>query len=251
MPPRFPDPAWPTSPRILLLDDDGAYAGQLAAYLEAHGCIVRAALTVAEFDRELGGFRPDLVLLDQRLGEITGTEVLRGLRARTRVPCIVVTGLSDTTDRIVNLELGADDEIEKSAPPRELLARIRAVLRRHGEHAAPGAEDTVGWGGGWVLSLARRELRQPDGTPCPLTTAEFEMLRLLVESAGVPVSRATLCERVFGRRHEPSDRAVDTVVRKLRYKILDRGGDPAIRTVRPVGYVFVGTSPPPGREEAA
>lgn len=241
-----PEAAAQARPRVLMLDDDLAYCQQLSAYLGHHGFTVIPAQTAREFEEKLGATRPDLILLDQRLGETTGTEVLKRIRGSTTVPCIIITGLSETMDRIINLEIGADDEIDKSIEPRELLARIRAVLRR-GTRAVPGAAAAAAPAAanaaksGWKFAVSTRELRRPDGSLCHLTSAEFELLRILFESPGVPVSRSVLSERVFGRSYEVGDRAVDTVVKKLRQKIQpDETESTFIQSVRPVGYVFVG-----------
>ena len=229
-------------PRIFLLDDDPAYCEQLSAYLELQGYTVLAALDATRLESCLADFAPDLVLLDQRLGQTTGTEVLKRMRQHSNVPCIVVTGLSDPLDRIVNLEVGADDEIEKLVAPRELLARIRAVLRRGARTSPPEtvAEAAAPTEGGWNFLISKRELRRPDGSVCHLTSAEFELLRLLHEAAGAPVSRATLSERVFGRTFAAHDRAVDTAVNKLRRKLEPGSDSTVIKSVRPIGYVFAG-----------
>lgn len=235
------------APKILVLDDDPDYCAQLAGYLEAYGFRVSTAQTQGTFAARLAECEPDLIILDQTLGDTTATDVLRGLRARLDTPCIVVSGLADPLERVVNLELGADDEVAKSIPPRELLARIRSLLRRTRRMAAPrpasppdatpiaaDPEDR------WVLSRERRELRRPDGRDCGLTTAEFETLRILVDRRSQPVSRKELMQRVFQRPWKADDRAVDTVVRKLRRKIAGAAGDRVIKAVRPMGYVFVG-----------
>jgi DNA-binding response OmpR family regulator len=230
------------APNILILDDDLAYCDAMSAYLEAHGCRVAAIQDPAGLDAALSATATDLLLLDQRLGSTTGTDVLLRIRAVTNLPCIVVTGQSDATDRIVNLEIGADDEVEKTVPPREMLARIRSVLRRH-RGAAPAlaaAAPPRSASNGWHFSLARRELQRPDGTLCPLTTAEFETLRVLYEANGAPVTRAELCMQVFRRPMDPTDRAVDTAVRKLRQKLDTENGSRVIKTVRSVGYMFAG-----------
>lgn len=232
----------PAVPRILLLDTDAAYGSELAAYLEANGCKVRSVQEGREFNQYLLSFAPDLVLINQSLRETTGTDVLRSLRRTAEIPCIMLTERPDLTDRVVNLEIGADDDLDKSVNPRELLARIRTVLRRSFSPASARTPHQVGIRrpAGWRLSIERRELLRPSGTPCKLTSAEFETLRLLYEEAGKPVSRSTLCERVFGRPFRPGDRAIDTVVKKLREK-LEPGEDArSIKTVRPIGYVFTG-----------
>jgi DNA-binding response OmpR family regulator len=235
-------------PRILLLDDDAAFCDAMTAYLEAQGCIVVAIQRPDGLEAAIVKHSPDILLLDQRLGETTGTQLLREMRTRSNLPCIIVTGASDPVDRILNLELGADDEIDKAITPRELLARIRAVLRRERRAPIERAQDAPG--SGWQFLVSKRELRRPDGSECHLTTAEFETLRLLVESQGVAVSRALLCRRVFGRPFQPSDRGVDTVIKKLRLKIDPPGMTTCIRSVRPTGYVFT-NFPQTGGEEVS
>ena len=228
-----------TAQRILLFDDDPAYCGEMSRYLEAYGFVVTAVLNVADFADRMARETPDLILLDQRLGDTTGTEILRGLRTQTDTPCIIVTGAPDPLDRVVNLELGADDEVDKSVRPRELLARIRAVLRRS-RPAPPAAPPSPTPRERWTLHPERRELLGHDGAACLLTAAEFMTLRMLNERRGRSVSRPELMGAVFGRIWKPEDRAIDTVVRKLRHKIAPLGGDGGIKAVRGNGYVFVG-----------
>jgi DNA-binding response OmpR family regulator len=227
-----------SAPTILILDDDANYCDAMQAYLESHGCRVNAIQDPAKLDAALVARDTDLLLLDQRLGGTTGTEVLMRIRTVTNLPCIVVTGQSDATDRIVNLEIGADDEVEKTVPPREMLARIRSVLRRHrGQPLVPAAAAA---GPRWQLSLARRELYRPDGTLCRLTTVEFDTLCVLYEANCATVSRAELSVKVFRRPYVPSDRAVDTAVRKLRQKLGPEQGHRIIKSVRSTGYMFAG-----------
>lgn len=228
----------PTSPRILVVDDDPDFAQLLGDYLGLHGCTVQAAQDEAGLRTAVDSFTPDLVLLDQRLGHVSGTDVLRGLRAVSDVPCIIVTGASETMDRIVNLEIGADDEIEKSITPREMLARIRSVLRRRRREGDPPAEQARP---SWHLDTERRVLRRPGGAICALTNAEFETLQMLHAAKGNPVSRAELCRHVFGRPFRVGDRAVDTIVKNLRRKIEPEASEfVSIQAVRTFGYVFVG-----------
>lgn len=226
--------------RVLIMDDDPAYGATLSAYLAEHGLQATLETEAALLAEAVRDSRADILLLDQRLGETTGTEVLLRLRATSDIPCIIVTGFSEPTDRIINLELGADDEVSKSASPRELLARIRTVLRRHGRAArAPAAEGRPD-PSRWTFSVERRELLRPGGARCHLTTAEYETFRVLHEAAGRPVSRHQLSLAVFGRPFEADDRAVDTVIRKLRRKLDDWPEPRVIKTVRPMGYVFTG-----------
>lgn len=231
-----------TAPRILILDDDPDYCVQLSGYLEAYGFEVAAVHTRHSFLAQLSEAQPDLIILDQRLGETSASDVLRALRARFDTPCIVVSGLADPLERVVNLELGADDEVAKSVAPRELLARIRSLLRRSNRATPtrtvlPAPAEAAGR---WILLRERRELLRPDGRDCCLTTAEFETLRILVDRRSQPVTRKELMHAVFHRPWKSDDRAVDTVVRKLRRKIAGDRGDGGIKAVRPTGYVFVG-----------
>ncbi len=241
--------------RILLVDDDAAFCDQASAYLAQHGCNVLALTDPLGLPEALAEFRPQLVLLDQRLGVVSGTEVLKTLRNGTTTPCIIITGCSDPLDRIVNLELGADDEVEKSMAPRELIARIRGVLRRSGLHedsafdvgrAVPAYDGMRGAlpaaaRSGWRFDTGRRLLLRPDGSNCDLTTAEYETFRVLHDALGETVARSELSLRVFHRPWRANDRGVDTVIKKLRQKIERDTSDPqCIKTVRQVGYVFVG-----------
>ncbi|MDB5414546.1 MAG: DNA-binding response regulator [Rubritepida sp.] len=227
--------------RILIVDDDPDFAELLAEYLGLHSCQVEAVHDVAQLPAAMRDFAPDLVLLDQRLGAVSGTDVLRGLRAASDVPCIMVTGNSETMDRIVNLELGADDEMEKTITPREMLARIRSVLRRRRREEEPAPAAPAVPQRSWNLDTERRMLRHPDGAVCPLTNAEFETLQMLHAAKGRPVSRMDLCSQVFGRPFRAGDRAVDTIVKNLRRKIEPEAGDfVTIQAVRTFGYVFVG-----------
>ncbi len=223
-----------TRHRIVLLDDDVAYAESLAAFLNAQGCEVHTLHDADRLEAEMAEVQPDLLLLDQCLGTTTGTDILRAIRASSGVPCIVITGVSNPLDRIVNLEIGADDEVDKSASPRELLARIRAVSRRCQKPAAPGGPRR------WALDVDRRELRRPDGSLCHLTSSEFDLLKALWDAKGQPVSRATLMKNVYRRPFTATDRAVDTGVLKLRGKIDPPGASTSIKTVRGIGYAFVG-----------
>lgn len=230
-----------TQTRILLVDDDGIFAEQLSAYLSQHGFDTRCLLDVAQFADVFASHAPGLVILDQRLGTVTGTDLLKYMRERSDVPCIILTGHSDPLDRIVNLEVGADDEVHKSVAPREILARIRSVLRRvRGQPLPARALPVTAAATGWRLDKARRRLSKGDGQPCPLTTAEYETLVLLHDNMGSPVSRDAISQHVFRRPWREGDRAVDTVIKKLRRKIEPKPEEPeSIKTVRQLGYVFV------------
>lgn len=215
--------------RILLLDQDADHLRRLTQYLTGHGYRVSAIQDAGELPGRLQFEAPDLILLEQRLGEVTGTDVLGRIRAVSSVPVIILTASSDPVDRIINLEMGADDQVHKSVPQREIMARMRAVLRRMRQPTESPRQ-------GWMISEARRDVLRPDGSACGLTTAEFGVLREMVAMQGEAVSRADLSRRVFGRELNPGDRAVDTVICKLRQKL----GPGVIVTVRPAGYAFAG-----------
>jgi DNA-binding response OmpR family regulator len=227
----------PPPSRILIVNDDPGFVQLLGDYLRLHGYQVQAARDELQLRSAVDNFAPDLVLLDQRLGHVSGTDVLRGLRVVSDVPCIIVAGVSETMDRIVNLEIGADDEMEKTVAPREMLARIRSVLRRRRREGNPSAEPARP---NWHLDIERRTLRRPGGEICPLTNAEFETLRMLHAANGNPVGRAELCRHVFRRPFRVGDRAVDTIVKNLRHKIEPEASEfVSIQAVRAFGYVFV------------
>lgn len=222
-------PARGPAERILLLDQDAQHLRRLTQYLTGHGYRVVAIQDARELPLRMHLETPDLILLEQRLGGVTGTEVLGQIRAISSVPVIILTAQSDPVDRIINLEMGADDQVHKSVPEREIMARMRAVLRR----VQPAADRPPC---GWAISELRRDVVRPDGSGCGLTTAEFGVLRELAKASGAAVSRGELSKRVFGRPLHPGDRAVDTVICKLRQKL----GPGVIVTVRPAGYAFAG-----------
>lgn len=219
---------------ILLIDDDAAFGEELAAFLEDHGMICDAVADPAAALPRMADTKPDLMLLDQRLGATTGTEILRQVRSISELPCVILTGLDDPVDRILGLELGADDYIQKTAMPREILARIRAVLRRvrPAAAAAPQAHD-------WELRAPEHELYRPDGIPCRLTFAEFALLNALVSARGEPISRDVLTEQVFDRPYRPGDRAIDSLIVRLRRKLEPDPEQPVvIKSARQQGYLF-------------
>lgn len=227
------------SETILLVDDDPAFAEELTSFLEAHGLRCAAVTDPVRALPLLREVRPDLLLLDQRLGAVTGMEVLRRVRVESDVACVILTGLQDPIDRILGLELGADDYIHKTAMPREILARLRAVLRR----IRPPVLVTrpPSGSGAWDFRIAERELIRPDGSRCHLTSAEFGLLRCLVEQRGEPMTREALTEQVFGRPYRAGDRAIDGLVVRLRRKIEpDPDAPMVIKSVRQQGYVFAG-----------
>ena len=218
--------------RISLVDDEPEFVAELATYLEDNGYAVIHHVTGAGFLSGLSADRPDLAILDHRLRGETGIGVLRRLRDISDIPCIMLTGSCDELDRILSLELGADDHVAKGTSPRELLARMAAVLRRAGVPRRP----TEG-SGGWHVDEAQRDVLRPDGTGIGLTAAEFRVLGVLMNRPGQVVERETICEEALGRTWHAEDRSVDVLVAKLRRKL---DGQDCIRSLRGRGYLFAG-----------
>lgn len=239
--------------RILVVDDDLRLRDLLKRYLSEQGFAVDTVPDGAALDRALTRSRYDLLVLDVMLPGEDGFAICRRLRssagAEASIPLIMLTAKGDDVDRIVGLEMGADDYLPKPFNPRELVARINAVLRRQAPLPTPGAPsegDEVATFGPFILNLGTRELLR-DGKGLAMTTGEFSLLKVLVQHARTPQSRDKLTELARGREHDSFDRAIDVQVSRLR-KLL--GEDPVnpryIQTVWGLGYVFV----PDGRKHA-
>ena len=232
--------------RILVVDDDLRLRDLLRRYLTEQGFAADTVPDGAALDRAFTRNRYDLIVLDVMLPNEDGFAICRRVRAsataEANIPIIMLTAKGDDIDRIGGLEIGADDYMAKPFNPRELVARINAVLRRQAPLPTPGAPaetDTVIGFGPFSLNLGTRELLR-DGKPLPMTTGEFGLLKVLVEHARVPLSRDKLTELARGREHDSFDRAIDVQVSRLR-KLL--GEDPSnprfVQTVWGLGYVFV------------
>lgn len=226
-------------PHILVVDDDREIRDLLARFLRGHGLRVSVARDGREMRAGFDEARYALVVLDLMLPGEDGLSLLRWVRAQGRVPVVMLTAMGEEADRIVGLELGADDYLAKPFSPRELLARIRAVLRRaegSGERTAPASGFSFA---GWTLETARRRLLDPAGIEVALTGNEYELLVALLERAGRVLTRDILLDLVHGRSTGPFDRAVDVAVSRLRRKLDDGGKAPEIiKTVRGGGYVL-------------
>jgi two-component system, OmpR family, phosphate regulon response regulator OmpR len=220
--------------RILMIEDDERLGAMVAEYLGPHGFEVNLAPTAARglAQAEKGGFAA--VLLDVMLPDLDGFEVCRRIRAGSDLPVLMLTARGDDTDRIVGLEIGADDYLPKPFNPRELLARLRAVLRRRQE---PPARPTLRFG---RLEIDRAErVVRVEGEERPLTSYQFDLLVALAESAGRVLSRESLMQRVRGGTAEAFDRSIDVHVSRIRAAVEDDPRHPRrIVTVRGVGYVF-------------
>ncbi|MCU0868439.1 MAG: response regulator transcription factor [Burkholderiales bacterium] len=226
------------SPRLLIVDDDRALAAMVVEYLDGFGMRADVAATVAEGLAKFDATPYDALILDVMLPDGDGLEVCRTLRARSRVPVLMLTARGDPADRIVGLELGADDYLPKPFEPRELLARVRALLRRAAPAATTGDAREVLRFGRLEIDRDAREVRV-DGARRGLTSYQFDLLWVLASHPGRVLSRATLLDLVRGESLEAFDRSLDVHVSRIRAAIEDDPRDPRrIVTVRGAGYVF-------------
>jgi two-component system phosphate regulon response regulator OmpR len=236
------------SQHILVVDDDPRIRTMLRRYLEGEGFRVTEASAGAAMRAAFDKGDVDLVLLDLMLGAEDGLALAREIRQRGATPIIILTGKGDMIDRVVGLEAGADDYIAKPFHLREVLARIRTVLRR-APAAAPAQQVAANEPAagvltfqGWRLDLERRELRRPSGEAVALTSGEFDLLRVFTTHPNRVLSRDQLMDLIKGREWETYDRAMDTQIVRLRKKIEADPAQPSlIKTVRGAGYVFAST----------
>jgi len=233
------------TPHLLVVDDDREIRSLVAQFLTKHGFRVTGVRDGAEMMRTLDGARVDLIVLDLMLPGEDGLSLCRRLRAApqtAQTPVIMLTAMGEETDRIVGLEMGADDYLAKPFSPRELLARIKAVLRRVSAPpvaGAPAAAGTVLRFEGWSLDLTKRELRSPDGVLVQLSAGEYDLLVAFVEHPQRVLTRDQLLDLARGRSAVPFDRSVDVQVSRLRRKIEPDPAEPTlIKTVRGGGYLF-------------
>ena len=227
-------------PHLLVVDDDREIRDLLARFLAKNGFRVTGARDGAEMARALAEWRIDLVILDLMLPGEDGLTLCRKLRATSALPVLMLTAKGEEVDRIVGLEVGADDYLPKPFNPRELLARVRAILRRAGAGqrtpCVPGAAYRFA---GFALDPTARRLTGPDGSEVPLTAGEFDLLMALAERAGRVLSRDQILDLTRGRAAGPYDRGVDIQISRLRHKIEANPAEPSvIKTVRGGGYVL-------------
>jgi two-component system, OmpR family, phosphate regulon response regulator OmpR len=232
-----------TTQKILVVDDDARLRDLLRRYLGENGFSVFVAENAQAMNRLWQRERYDLLILDLMMPGEDGLSVMRRLRgANDPTPIIMLTAKGEDVDRIVGLEMGADDYLPKPFNPRELLARINAVLRRRGPDDAPGAPAQDGKPiefGGFVLDLVTRTLTK-NGEPVPLTTGEFAVLKAFARYPRVPLSREKLMEMARGREYEAFDRSLDVQISRLRKLVEPDPSKPRyIQTVWGLGYVFI------------
>jgi len=233
-------PGMDASPHILLIDDDREIRDLLSRFLERHGIRVTGVRDGREARRAWPAGAYHLVILDLMIPGESGLDIARWLRSVSDVPIVMLTAMGEEADRIIGLELGADDYLPKPFNPRELLARIRAVLRRTQERTARAQSSVNAYRfNGWTLETQRRRLLDPEGTEVPLTGGEFEMLVALADRANQVLTRDILMDLLRGRQAGPEDRAIDVAISRLRRKLEPAGGPPQlIKTVRGGGYVL-------------
>ncbi len=230
------------TPHLLIVDDDREIRDLVSRFFVKHGYRVATAADARAMDGFLAAGGIDLVILDVMLPGKGGLEICRDLRSRSPIPILMLTAMGDETDRIVGLEMGADDYLAKPFNPRELLARVRAVLRRASAPAAPGrpagAPKHLRFAG-WSLDLGRRRLEAPDGLIVDLTTGEYELLIAFAERPQRVLTRNQLLDLARGREAAPFDRSIDVQVSRIRRKIeADPKAPEMIVTVRGDGYMF-------------
>ncbi|WP_112313159.1 response regulator transcription factor [Pseudogemmobacter bohemicus] len=236
------------APLVLIVDDDSEIRTLLARYLTGQAFRVQTAASRREAEARLSEARqagplPDLVVLDVMLPDGSGLDICRDLRARfPSLAIIMLTALKEDIDRIIGLEIGADDYLGKPFNPRELVARIRSVLRR----AAPEPSTPAGAGprhryqmAGFAIDVEMRRVEAPDGEEISLTGAEFDLLRVFLERPGRLLSRDQLLDLTQGRDRDPFDRSIDVLMSRLRRKLGDKTGEAVFRTVRNGGYQLV------------
>jgi DNA-binding response OmpR family regulator len=234
-------------PRLLIVDDDHELCSMLAEYLGPEGFAAESVGSGPAALERLAQGPVDLVVLDVMLPELSGFEVLRRIRVSNRIPVIMLTARGEEVDRVVGLEMGADDYLAKPFSARELVARIRAVLRRVSSDGQP-VNDTLQWGPLRIDLRARRaDVNEQD---LELTSAELRILELLVRANTKTVTRDELMTQALGRRLLPTDRSLDTHVSNLRRKLIKLTERVTVQSVRGTGYALTLAATRPGSGES-
>ncbi len=223
---------------LLVVDDDPQLRQLVSEYLGENGYVVRVAGDGKAMWAEIDRAPVDMVILDLMLPGEDGLSLCRGLRNRSSIPILMLTARGEETDRIVGLEMGADDYLPKPFSPRELLARIKSILRRAGDPAMTQPARAFRFAG-WTLDIGAHHLVDSGGVVVPLSTGEFRLLKTLVENGNRVMSRDQLMESLAGRESGPFDRTIDVMVSRLRRRLGDDAREPAlIKTVRNGGYLL-------------
>ena len=229
---------------ILVVEDDTFVQKALRLYLEGEGYRISTCDNGADMHALMAKDPADLAIMDLKLPNDDGFELTRQLRDKYSVGIIILSSKDDSIDRVVGLEIGADDYVTKPWDERELLARIRSVMRRVSDRQQASSSSNSGEQrlitfNGWILNLDSRELKDPDGGKVELTSGEFSLLNEFIEKAGRVLSRDHLLSAIYSRHWEPFDRSIDVLVTRLRRKIEQNSRHPEIiKTVRGTGYMF-------------
>lgn len=232
------------SAHILLVEDDTFVQKALRLYLECEGYRISTCDNGSDMHALMAKDPADLAIMDLKLPNDDGFDLTKQLREKYAVGIIILTSKDDAIDRVVGLEIGADDYVTKPWDERELLARIRSVMRRVTERRKASSvpldsEQRLVSFNGWVLNLDSRELKNPDGEKIELTSGEFSLLNEFIEKAGRVLSRDHLLSAIYSRDWEPFDRSIDVLVTRLRRKVEQDSRHPEIiKTVRGTGYMF-------------
>jgi two-component system OmpR family response regulator len=225
--------------RLLVVDDDKALRKLLGDYLGENGYEVALVSDGEAMRLELARTAFDLIILDLMLPGADGLTLCRDMRARSKVPILMLTARGDELDRIIGLEMGADDYLAKPFNPRELLARIKNILRRTQDGANAAAAPRLLIFAGWTLDLSARHLIDSDGVVSPLSNGEFKLLQVLAEHPRKILSRDQLTDVLSGREALPYDRTIDVMISRLRRSLRDDARDPLlIKTIRNEGYML-------------
>jgi DNA-binding response OmpR family regulator len=226
-----------THPQVLVVDDDTEIRKLIARYMQEQGFRVQLASKCAEVHERILTNQIDLIILDVMLPDGSGLDLCRDLRAaRSNIPIILLTALKEDVDRIIGLEIGADDYLGKPFNPRELVARIRAVLRR-GPKTGPETRDMALYHfDGFVADPSARSVTDPNGRDVPLTGAEFDLLITFLDRPGRVLSRDQLLDLTRGGDGEVLDRSIDVLMSRLRRKLSEGGADQIFKTIRNGGY---------------
>ncbi len=223
--------------QILVVEDDSGLRDEVVEYLSRNGFEAHTATDAQQLDSVLAATPVDLIVLDVMLPGENGLSICRRIASPSGPAIIIMSAMGEEVDRVVGLELGADDYLAKPVSPRELLARIRAVLRRRDTAPVGQKAGMVYHFAGFQLDMARRQLRAPTGVVVLLTPGEFSLLTAFLDNPGRVLSRDTLVEQVCGEDADVFDRAIDVQLSRLRSKLKVHGGATLIRTVRGSGYI--------------
>ncbi|TPW28896.1 response regulator [Martelella alba] len=222
---------------ILIVDDDMEIRRLLARYIGGQGFRVSLAGDRHGYEEQIESSNPDLIVLDVMLPDGSGLDICRSLYSRVpHIPVILLTALKEDVDRIIGLELGADDYMGKPFNPRELVARIRAVLRRSQQNTPPSQEARIYSFGEYTVDPELRRVTRGDGADIELTGGEFELLSVFLDRPGRLLSRDQLLDLTQGRERDPLDRSIDVLMSKLRRKLGESDSGPIFKTVRNGGY---------------